>query len=111
MPRREDLATVVLLRDGVEISSWPLPAEGPPTLAVVDRLARLRLAAGRHGCTTRLRRLAPQLAELLALVGLDGVLPGCPGATAGSGVEALREAEGGEEVGVEEVVVADDPVA
>jgi hypothetical protein len=111
VPRREDLATVVLLRDGVEISSWPLSADERPTLATVDRLARLRLAAGRMGCTIRLRQLAPELTELLDLVGLDRVLPPCLGPDAVSGIEVVRKAEEGEDGRVEEVVMPDDPIA
>ena len=106
-----DLVTVVLLRDGEEISSWPLPAEERLTLAVVDRLARIRLAAGRMGCTIRLRRPAPALVELLDLVGLDRVFSRRPGDTAASGIEVIRQPEDGEDRRVEEVVVTDDPVA
>jgi ABC-type transporter Mla MlaB component len=40
----------------------------------VDALARLQLAAGRLGCTVRLRNASPGLRELVALMGLDDVL-------------------------------------
>jgi ABC-type transporter Mla MlaB component len=41
----------------------------------VDALARLQLAARRHGCQIRLCRASPELRELLALVGLQDVVP------------------------------------
>jgi ABC-type transporter Mla MlaB component len=40
----------------------------------VDALARLALAARRHGCQVRLRHASDELRELLAFMGLDGVL-------------------------------------
>lgn len=46
------------------------------TAATVDALARLQLAARRHGCRIRLRNASPELLELLALMGLSDVLPG-----------------------------------
>ena len=100
----------MLRRDGVELACWPLAARvagsgtGPPDLAVVDQLARLELAARRLGCSVAVRGAAPDLAGLaglLDLVGLTGVLA----------VEVGGQPEGGEQPGVEEVVVADDPVA
>jgi hypothetical protein len=88
------LATVVLVRDGDELSQWALA--GPADLAAVDLLARLALAARRLGCAIRLRDADPDLLCLLALVGLTR--------------EVVGEPEHGEEVGTEEVVVPDDPV-
>lgn len=41
----------------------------------VDALARLQLAARRHGCQVRLRHESSELRELLALMGLRDVLP------------------------------------
>jgi hypothetical protein len=89
------LATVVLLRDGDELSRWPLA--GSADLLAVDTLARLALAARRLGCAIRLRDADPDLLGLLALVGLTREVVGQP--------------EDGEQVGAEEVVVPDDPVA
>jgi ABC-type transporter Mla MlaB component len=40
----------------------------------VDALARFQLAAGRLGCTVRLRNASPALRELVALMGLRDVL-------------------------------------
>ena len=90
-------AEVVLLRDGIEVASWPLVCEeGRVDLRAVNALARLRLEARRQGCTVWLRHACPDLIELLELVGL---------------LQVFRQAEGREEGGVEEVVVPDDPVA
>jgi ABC-type transporter Mla MlaB component len=41
----------------------------------VDALARLQLAAGRHGCQVRLRRASRELIALVAFMGLRDVLP------------------------------------
>lgn len=89
--------TVVLRRGNEELTSWPLPWRRPVGLEVVDELARLQLHARRLGCSVRLRGAGPELMELLALVGL--------------GIEVGGEPEGGEQIGVEEVVMPDDPVA
>ncbi|HEY4427522.1 MAG TPA: STAS domain-containing protein [Solirubrobacteraceae bacterium] len=42
----------------------------------VDALARLALAARRHGCTVQLRGASAELMELLELAGLASVLAG-----------------------------------
>ena len=41
----------------------------------VDALARLQLAARRHGCQVRLRRASDELREIVAFMGLSDVLP------------------------------------
>ena len=93
-------AEVVLLRHGVEVASWALRCEGGRVdRGAVNTLARLQLEARRQGCTVWLRHACPDLIELLELVGLAGVL------------QVIRQAEGLEQGGVEEVVVPDDPVA
>ena len=46
-----------------------------PDAVTADALARLQLAARRHGCQVRLRNASPELLELLALMGLRDVLP------------------------------------
>ncbi|MFJ9946709.1 STAS domain-containing protein [Kitasatospora sp. NPDC091207] len=77
-----------------------------PDLAVVDALARLRLAAGRHGVRVVLTNASSPLRELLAFTGLAGVLP-VEGALP---VQPGREAEQREEgVGVQEVGETGDP--
>ena len=96
--RGEARAEVVLLRDDVEVASWPLLCQGRPDIAVVDELARMQLAARRMGCSIWLRQACPDLMALLRMCGL------------GDRLQVVGEAEGGEERGVEEVVVPDDPV-
>ena len=46
-----------------------------PDAVTVDALARLQLAARRHGCTVRLRHASQDLVELLTFMGLRDVLP------------------------------------
>ncbi|HEY3182958.1 MAG TPA: STAS domain-containing protein [Gaiellaceae bacterium] len=41
----------------------------------IDALARLQLAARRHGCQVRLRNASDELLQLLAFMGLRDVLP------------------------------------
>jgi ABC-type transporter Mla MlaB component len=41
----------------------------------VDALCRLQLAAKRRGCKVRLRNASGDLLDLVAFMGLDGVLP------------------------------------
>ena len=73
---------------------------GSADAETIDLLARLQLAARRHGRTLRLLDASPALVDLIAFVGLDAVL--C--------VEPRREAEEGEEaLGVEEEGELDDP--
>lgn len=105
MERRDTDAIVVLVRGGVEVASWALPATGHPDLDVADDLARLQLLARRLGGSIWLRGASPELAQLLELAGLGDVVPDGPSRQPG------RQAEGLEQVRVEEVVVPDDPVA
>jgi ABC-type transporter Mla MlaB component len=46
-----------------------------PDAVTVDALARLQLAARRHGCQVRLRHASEELLELVAFMGLADVLP------------------------------------
>ncbi|MFD0407569.1 STAS domain-containing protein [Kitasatospora sp. NPDC127116] len=92
-----------------------------PDLAVVDALARLRLAAARHGVAVVLLNAGGPLRELLAFSGLSALLPGAAdppafaellgdGVHGGLGLQSGREAEEREEhVGVQEVGEAGDP--
>jgi len=62
-----------------------LDGAGPVVVCAVDgigadavalyALARLQLVAGRRGCRIRLRGARPDLVALIALAGLDQVLP------------------------------------
>jgi ABC-type transporter Mla MlaB component len=45
-----------------------------PDAVTVDALARLQLAARRHGCEVRLRNASPALLDLVELMGLTDVL-------------------------------------
>jgi len=66
---------------------------GEPDMAVVNRLARLRLAARRRGREMVLRGASEALLDLVRFAGLDGVL----------GVEVKRQPEERKQVsGVEE---------
>jgi ABC-type transporter Mla MlaB component len=47
----------------------------PPDCMTIDVLARLQLAARRHGCRLRLHRASDELIELVAFMGLKDVLP------------------------------------
>ncbi|MGH3799176.1 MAG: hypothetical protein ACRDTD_03410 [Pseudonocardiaceae bacterium] len=98
---------MVLVRGDAEVASWPLAGWDRPGLAVVDELARWQLVARRLGCSIRLRGTCVELWELLDLLGLGEVVSG----VAGLCREAGGQAEGGEQVGVEEVVMPDDPVS
>ena len=108
MVQGEQEVYVVLLRADTELARWPLPCSGRPHLDDVDRLARLQLTARRLGCSIRLVGPPTELTTLLGLLGLDRAL-GVSRAPRRS--ERCGETEDGEEVGVEEVVVPDDPVA
>jgi len=46
-----------------------------PDAVTVEALARLQLAAGRHGCQVRLRHASDELLELVDFMGLTDVLP------------------------------------
>ncbi|WP_406202022.1 STAS domain-containing protein [Kitasatospora sp. NBC_01560] len=87
-------------------------------LALVDALARLRLAAARQGVPVVLTNASSPLRELLAFTGLADVLPVAPGPPASPappGPRALRVQPGREpeqreeHVGVEEVGEPADP--
>jgi hypothetical protein len=71
-----------------------------PTGATIDQIARLQLAARRCDCDLELKNTNPFLRELIAFVGLSGVLS----------VESRRQAEEREHpCGVEEERELDDP--
>jgi ABC-type transporter Mla MlaB component len=70
-----------------------------PDAVTVDALARLQLTARRLGRELQFRRASRELRELVAFMGLSGVLP----LGAGSVVEARRETEEREvDLGIEE---------
>jgi hypothetical protein len=84
---------VVVVQDGTEMVVGHMGPERPD-LGCVNRLARLQLAARRCGWTVVVRDPHPSLAGLLELVGLSGLV----------GLEAQRQPELLEELGVDEVV-------
>ena len=47
----------------------------PADAVCIDALARLQLAARRHGCQVRLRGASDELRELVGFMGLADVLP------------------------------------
>ena len=104
MPAGEPSPTVVIFDGGVQVATGRL--DGLGGLEVVDRLARLCLAAGRLGCSVVVRDPSAELCELLELVGLAGVIE-----VSGSALQAGGEPEGGEELGVQEVLPGGDPPA
>jgi hypothetical protein len=59
-----------MARETVVWDAGPLPAE----IATVDALARLALLARRNGVVIQLRRVSPELRELIELVGLSRTL-------------------------------------
>jgi hypothetical protein len=96
--------TVVILDGDTEVSILRVAGPAPPDLSVVEALVRIQLAARRLGWSIRLRDPCPQLLGLLELVGLTDVVAVLP-------IEAGGEAEGGEQIGVDEVVEPGDPAA
>ena len=75
-------------------------------LGTVDTLCRMQLAALRSGGTLQLENVCGELLDLIDLVGLSDLLPGCRQLAR----EAKRKAEQGEEaVGLQEERDAGDP--
>ena len=89
------------MRNEVELAVWPLSGASMPDLGVAGVLAGYQLAARRAGCEIRLRDATPALRDLLDLVGLADVIR----------PEVIREPEGGEQRGIDEVVIPDDQPA
>lgn len=105
MAASDEAWAVVLVVDGVEVVLGFVTGVRPD-LAVVDALARLQLVARRLGGSIRLRDPPAELGELLDLVGLADVVGVAPAVLA---LQPGGQAEGGEQLGVEEVVDAGDP--
>ena len=75
MDRAGPIRAEVILRTGaIEIALGDIRPTVRCGLALVDQLARLQLAAKQHGWSIRLLEVDDEVAGLLALVGLDGVL-------------------------------------
>lgn len=89
----EPIATlVVVAEDGTELCVGEMARR--PDLGCVDRIAKLQLAARRCGMRVVVRDPHPGLAGLLELCGLSGLV----------GLEPVGQAEGGEQLRVDEVV-------
>lgn len=69
-------AEVILVQRGQEVSLGRVGHEYPCDLHLIEGLARLQLAAQRHGWSLRLRNPSDALTDLLTLSGLTDVLPG-----------------------------------
>ena len=95
------VVSVTLVRGDREVRLGSVDGGTRCDLALVDALARLALAARRRGWSVRLDDVRDDLRALLVLVGLADALVPEPG----------RQAEGGEERGVEEIVDPRDPPA
>jgi hypothetical protein len=65
---------VVVRRDGVELTRWPIPLDGRPDLEVIDELAHVALAARRSAAEVHLEVRCPRLASMIDLVGLRAAL-------------------------------------
>jgi hypothetical protein len=91
---------------GARLALCDVGAIVDPNLDTVDALARLQLTARRLGCRIRLRAACGELQELLALIGLDDVVP----LSAELPLEPRRQAEEREQPrGVEEEADPGDP--
>jgi ABC-type transporter Mla MlaB component len=64
----------LLERSGADVAVCDVSGVEPDAVTI-DALARLQLAARRHGCQVRLRHASRELLELLAFMGLRDVLP------------------------------------
>jgi ABC-type transporter Mla MlaB component len=73
LPALSARVCALLERSGAEVILCDV-AEADPDAVTLDALARVHLAARRHGCDTRLRGASSELIELLDLAGLRSVL-------------------------------------
>jgi ABC-type transporter Mla MlaB component len=64
----------LLERSGADVALCDVRGVDPDGVTI-DALARLQLAARRHGCQVRLRNASSELLELVAFMGLRDVLP------------------------------------
>jgi ABC-type transporter Mla MlaB component len=64
----------LLERSGAEVAFCDVSGIDPDAVTV-DALARLQLAARRHGCRVRLRHASDELIDVLAFMGLRDVMP------------------------------------
>src|SRR5262245_17332350 len=69
------VCTLLSAAGHVEVAHCDVSGVGVDVVTV-DALARLQLAARRHGCVVRLRNASDELRDLVAFMGLADVLPG-----------------------------------
>ena len=74
MPGLCDRVCSLLRESGGEVARCDV-SDVDVDAVTVDALARLQLAARRHGCQVRLRGASEDLLELLTFMGLRDVLP------------------------------------
>jgi hypothetical protein len=102
VPEPTDIpTTVVLVLDAETGVVLARVAVREPDLATIDALLRIRLTAARAGRRVRVRDAPEGLRELLELVGLSDALV----------LEPRRQAEGREQLRVDEVMQPGDPLA
>jgi anti-anti-sigma regulatory factor len=108
VPALGDRALALLEGTGAGVIACDVRAVVDPDTVVVDALARLQLVARRLGSRLRLLNASQELWELLALMGLDGVLSCGPASVP----EARRQPEEREQTpGVQEEGDPGDPIA
>lgn len=96
-----DDSTVIVVVDGdTVVARWRVDYLARPDLSMVETMARLHLAARRIGLDVHLEHPPKELWELVELVGMADLL-----------LDAGRQAEGSEQLGVEEVMKPGDPVS
>ncbi len=74
LPGLCDRVCALLERSGAGIALCDVAGIDPDAVTV-DALARLQLAARRHGCQVQLRYASDELLELVEFMGLTDVLP------------------------------------
>jgi ABC-type transporter Mla MlaB component len=75
LPGLCDRVCALLAGNDADVALCDVSGVGPDAVTV-DALARLQLAARRHGCQVRLRHASGELLELVSFMGLRDVLPG-----------------------------------
>jgi ABC-type transporter Mla MlaB component len=76
LPGLCDRVCTLLEKSRAAVALCDVGGVGECDAVTVDALARLQLAARRHGCRVRLLNASDELLQLLAFMGLRDVLPG-----------------------------------
>ena len=93
IPELCERVRVLLADDATDQLVCDVGAIIAPDAVTIDALARLQLTAKRMGCEVRIRRASPELRDLIAFMGLSGVVP----LSDRSGLEARRQTKEGEQ--------------